>query len=101
MFPASRFQSEILPVRAGDLGVVVTDGVTEAIEQDGVPSSDLIVGALQQANGRLLPEIACDSVMRLADCGRGPAGVTGWHDDRTVVSFMLQRAVGAGGAVGM
>jgi serine phosphatase RsbU (regulator of sigma subunit) len=92
MFASSRFTSEVLSMHAGDLGVVVTDGVTEAIEQDDEESSVLIARALQQPDARPTPEAACDAVMQLAAGGRGPAGVADWHDDRTVVTFMVARS---------
>src|SRR5207237_1991890 len=40
MFAETSYQSETLPVEADDLGVIVTDGITEAIEQDGVSAVD-------------------------------------------------------------
>ncbi len=37
------------------------------------------------------PQAVCERVMRLAASGRGPVGVTGWSDDRTVVVVTLRR----------
>jgi hypothetical protein len=52
----------------------------------------LIVRALQEPAARPTPEAACDAVMQRAANGRGPTGVADWHDDRTVVTFMLSRS---------
>ena len=67
----------------GDRLVLVTDGVTEALG-DGEPSpTDRIIRA--RRHPAVSAQATCDAVMTLALGGHGPAGLTGWDDDRTVV----------------
>jgi phosphoserine phosphatase RsbU/P len=92
MFPCSCYSSATLPLDPRDVGIVVTDGVTEAIEREGVHADALISHAVERLSGPLTPDRVCDAVMQLAAAGAGPDGVEGWHDDRTVVAFMLEAA---------
>jgi sigma-B regulation protein RsbU (phosphoserine phosphatase) len=72
-----------VPFEPGDCLVLVTDGVTEALG-DGEPSStDRIVESVRHPV--VSAQATCDAVMSLALGGHGPAGLTGWDDDRTVV----------------
>jgi hypothetical protein len=70
--------------------VLVTDGVTEAIESDGRVEERLAwTVAHRKARG---PHSACDRVMLLAASGRGPVEAGDWPDDRTVVAVTLDAA---------
>ena len=74
-------------LRAGDLGVFVTDGVTEALET-GPTTMEQALRHLHDDSlaGRSL-RVMCDELLRATDGGGGPAGVDGWQDDRTVLVF--------------
>jgi sigma-B regulation protein RsbU (phosphoserine phosphatase) len=90
MFADTVYQSEVFPVEAGDVGVIVTDGITEAIEQDGVSSIDRLNATLSGISSPLTPERVCDALMALADRSVGPAGVSNWQDDKTVLAFLVE-----------
>jgi sigma-B regulation protein RsbU (phosphoserine phosphatase) len=90
LFPEATYRSQLLRLTAGDVVVLVTDGVTEAIEADGDVEEQLAeTVALSRKKGAVA---VCDSVMRLARSGRGPKGVGAWQDDRTVVAVTLDEA---------
>jgi serine phosphatase RsbU (regulator of sigma subunit) len=81
-----------MKIHPADLGIFVTDGVTEALENDGRPPLEQLEAVLGQLAPRITPEIACDEVMRLALSASGPADVDGWQDDCTVVAFVVDES---------
>jgi len=78
------YEQEHLTMHAGDLCLLVSDGVTESL--DGVSLEDGLDGSYGY---RATAASVCDSVIAKALAGRGPAGATGWDDDRTVVVMMV------------
>jgi sigma-B regulation protein RsbU (phosphoserine phosphatase) len=80
LLPNASFDQELLNVHAGDICLLVSDGVTEAL--DGVPLEDRLT-ATQVRSGSA--EELCESVMTQALRGLGPLGAADWDDDRTVV----------------
>jgi sigma-B regulation protein RsbU (phosphoserine phosphatase) len=94
MFAEAKYQSEVLRVEAGDLGVIVTDGITEAIEQAGVPTVDRLDAVLSAISSSVspsgVPQQVCEAIMALADHSAGPLGVSDWQDDKTVLAFMVE-----------
>ena len=86
LLPGTAFAPSEIGLEPGDVGVVVTDGVTDALEG----SSDTVTGVLDGGGGSMLtPASACDLLIEAAAAGPGPVGVSGWHDDSTVVAFEL------------
>jgi serine phosphatase RsbU (regulator of sigma subunit) len=81
-----------LPVEADDLGVIVTDGITEAIEQDGVSAVDRLSATVSGLSLPWSPKRVCDALMALADRSAGPSGVSNWQDDKTVLAFLVEGA---------
>jgi serine phosphatase RsbU (regulator of sigma subunit) len=79
------FHQELLSVHAGDICLLVSDGITEAL--DGVPLADRLSSA--NAGGQSAEEL-CQTVMAQALRGRGPSGDAGWDDDRTVVVLAVR-----------
>lgn len=82
ILPSLRFEDESVDLGPGDLGVVVTDGVTEALE--GVPTT---VAGVLDSTPATTPAAACDLLVRAAANAPGPPGVDGWYDDRTAFAF--------------
>ena len=80
LLSSARFDQELLSVQAGDICLLVSDGVTEAL--DGVPLEERLRTA--KVRGGSAVEV-CESVMTQAVHGRGPSGDADWDDDRTVV----------------
>jgi serine phosphatase RsbU (regulator of sigma subunit) len=87
LLPNARYEPASFDLAPGDFGVLVTDGVTEALE--GIPL------LLSQALGNWhLPQSAtleehCDSLLRTAASAPGPPGAGTWSDDRTVLAFRV------------
>jgi serine phosphatase RsbU (regulator of sigma subunit) len=90
LLPDAAYAAEDLSLGDGDALVLMSDGVTEAIEADGRVEERLAwTIAQRRARG---PQAICDRVMRLARSGHGPLGAGGWQDDRTVVTVTLDAA---------
>jgi sigma-B regulation protein RsbU (phosphoserine phosphatase) len=87
LIPGARFTGASFDLAPDDLGVLVTDGVTEALE--GIPlllSQTLGEGRLQQS--ATLQE-GCDYLLGMAARSPGPPGAGPWSDDRTVLVFRV------------
>jgi serine phosphatase RsbU (regulator of sigma subunit) len=92
LFPETIYEAEVVSVEPGDLGVIVSDGITEAIEEDGVPAADILSRAIADMPGPRTPERVCDALLELSRRGRGPVGVANWEDDKTVLAFLFDAA---------
>jgi len=79
----AEFDQEQLQLQVGDACLVVTDGVTEALEGDTPLERDL-EASWQRCGVKSAAEL-CRAVMARALSGHGPLGVQEWDDDRTVV----------------
>jgi sigma-B regulation protein RsbU (phosphoserine phosphatase) len=90
LLPAVEYDARTEALGGGQALVLMTDGVTEAIETDG-RVEERLAGTIARWKGRG-PEAVCERVMRLARSGRGPAGAGEWADDRTVVAVTLIEA---------
>lgn len=81
LLPGSVFEQETLQLHIGDACLLVTDGVTEALEGDAPLERDLEASRLRHGSAAQL----CQAVMARALKGHGPTGTEGWDDDRTIV----------------
>lgn len=90
MFAETVYESDTLIIEPGELGVIVTDGITEAVGLDGGSVLQRLVTALSRTGSPLTPERVCDGLMALAARGSGPSNVSDWDDDKTVVAFELE-----------
>ena len=79
------FDQELLNVRPGDICLLVSDGVTEAL--DGVPLEGRLRAAKLRGGSA---EELCESLMTQALRGQGPSGADEWDDDRTVVVMTVR-----------
>jgi sigma-B regulation protein RsbU (phosphoserine phosphatase) len=77
-----------LDLRPADFGVLVTDGVTEAIE--GIPLRIGDALAESRLAGTATPTEGCDYLLQIAASAPGPPGGGAWFDDRTVLAFRVQ-----------
>jgi sigma-B regulation protein RsbU (phosphoserine phosphatase) len=89
LFAETAYEAEVIPLEAGDLGVIVSDGVTEAIEEDGVPAVDLLNLNVCRVPEPRTPGRVCDALMEIALRSPGPRGVADWQDDKTVFAFQF------------
>ncbi|BCS35059.1 hypothetical protein TBR22_A42850 [Luteitalea sp. TBR-22] len=78
------FAQQRLAIAPDDLFVLVTDGVSEALEEPGRPWSAAILDVLGSDTAQPAAAV-CAAVATLAAHGSGPAEVEDWNDDRTVV----------------
>jgi phosphoserine phosphatase RsbU/P len=90
LLPDALYEAKELALVPGDTLVLVTDGITEALEAGG-RVEERIAWTVAQRRSRG-PQAVCERVMRLAASGRGPVGVAGWADDRTVVVVTVDEA---------
>ncbi|MCU1384716.1 MAG: proteincache protein [Acidobacteria bacterium] len=87
LFPETAYEREVLSLEPGDLGVIVSDGITEAMEEDDVTAADVLSRNVCRVPEPRTPERVCDALMQMAQDSAGPHGVTGWQDDKTVFAF--------------
>jgi serine/threonine protein phosphatase PrpC len=89
LLPGARYEAASLDLHSGDLGVLVTDGVTEALEG----SSTTVLELLQHRRRRLSDPNRVDDVCRflLNESSRapGPVGAGDWQDDATAFVFRV------------
>ena len=84
LLPHGRWEAHTLVARAYTLGLLVTDGVMEALETEGDPHD--IIDNLARRLAAGTPEAACSAVMqRVRRAGQSPLAPP---DDRTVVAFV-------------
>jgi len=85
LLAAAHYDDACVSLESGDLVVVVSDGITDALDAGGedIPR---VVGATVADAPALSPEAACAALLAAARVGRGPAGAPEWADDRTVIA---------------
>jgi serine phosphatase RsbU (regulator of sigma subunit) len=93
LFPHAEFDQERLQLHAGDACLLVTDGVTEALEGDAPLERSL--EASDECHGVRSAAALCQAVMARALSGRGPFGDLSWDDDRTVVVVKVCESLAA------
>jgi sigma-B regulation protein RsbU (phosphoserine phosphatase) len=98
LFPDTVYEAEVVPVEPGDLGVIVSDGITEAMEEDGVAAVDVLNRTICDIEEPRTPERVCNALMEIAQRKTGPLGVANWQDDKTVLAFLFD-GQGAPGAL--
>jgi sigma-B regulation protein RsbU (phosphoserine phosphatase) len=87
LLPGAGYDGASFDLAPGDAGVLVTDGVTEALE--GIPlllSQALDIGHRPPS---ATPREDCDYLLGLAADSPGPLGSEAWSDDRTALAFRV------------
>ena len=82
LLPVSEYQSDTVQLRSGDLIVLFTDGVSEAMNVDEEEWGEEKLLATLQLNDRRDPEALVEAVFQAADTF---AGAAPQHDDMTIV----------------
>jgi sigma-B regulation protein RsbU (phosphoserine phosphatase) len=90
MFPSSTYEWRTLDLRAGDVGILVTDGISEAVAQDGISFVEVLKKEIMQVPIPRSPEFLCEQIMRLAKSKAGLNGDPEWTDDQTVLTFVVE-----------
>jgi serine phosphatase RsbU (regulator of sigma subunit) len=87
LIPGAIYGEDVVDLGTGDRCVLVTDGVTEALDTGSEPSIAIVAST---ASGRFPSARAmCDAIMNRSTQGGGPSGVEAWSDDRTVVAISV------------
>ena len=86
MFDRAVYTSDTRTLNPGDLTILMTDGISEALGE----SETSIVTLAARAWPRGQPSAVCDAIMAYARSADGPSGVEDWTDDRTVVAFQWE-----------
>lgn len=89
LLPGAKYEATQVKLARGDIGVLVTDGITEALESGPLTLDDALGEARERYAATGAPREICESLLRAAAGGTGPAGVEGWQDDRTVFVFAV------------
>lgn len=87
MFPGVTYEEQRVDIAPGDVCLIVTDGVTEALSESVSPAIADIAGACNPGPGSA--QSVCQAIMAAALSGTGPAGVADWQDDRTAVVIAM------------
>jgi hypothetical protein len=82
------YEQESVGLAPGDLVVLVSDGVTEALDATGREGPGTLAREVSRADD-LAPRAICERLLRSARHGSGPGGIEGWADDRAVVVFSV------------
>lgn len=99
LFPETIYEAEVVSLEDGDLGVIVSDGITEAMEEDGVPAADVLGRRVSGVPEPRTPQRVCDALMEAAQRSPGPRGVANWQDDKTVFAFLFEGDRSPGAAI--
>src|SRR5258708_5841835 len=89
LFAETAYEAEVVSLASGDLGVLVTDGITEAIDEHGAAAADALNSTICRIPEPRTPERVCDALMDMAQHSPGPRGVADWQDDKTVLAFLF------------
>jgi serine phosphatase RsbU (regulator of sigma subunit) len=85
LLAALSYAETVVRLEPGDIGVLMTDGVTEALETGPMTLDQALRAARGALGTKASPPDVCDALLRAAARGLGPRGAEGWQDDRTVV----------------
>ena len=86
LVPAAQYEEQRVTLVPGDLVVLVSDGITDALDAGG-PGIPLALGDRLVNLDKRTPAAACAALLNAARDSTGPEGVPNWTDDRTVVAF--------------
>jgi serine phosphatase RsbU (regulator of sigma subunit) len=90
LLPETKYATASVALHPGDLGLLLTDGISEALESGPLTLGEALSAARQALIARSSPDEICDGLLRAAAGGGGPLGVEGWQDDRTVLAFAVE-----------
>jgi serine phosphatase RsbU (regulator of sigma subunit) len=90
LLPAATYATANVELRPGDIGVLVTDGMTEALEAGPMTLGQVLGASAERLAAGRSPGEICDDLLWVAAAGPGPVGVPDWQDDRTVFVFAVE-----------
>jgi len=89
LLPGSAYEPVGVRLCPGDLGLLITDGVTEAFDGDPATLHDAVAASRELLSSGVSPARICERLLRAAAAGPGPTGAPDWQDDRTVFVFAV------------
>jgi hypothetical protein len=89
LLAGARYEAASLDLRPGDLGVLTTDGVTEALEGTSTTVPDLLRHERRLWSGPGGAGDVCAFLLEAASNAPGPVGAGDWHDDATAFVFRV------------
>lgn len=92
LFPHPSYRCGEVVLCPGDVGVLVTDGVAEALETGPTTLGEALAATQREASLIGSPAELCGYLMRIAAGGTGPVGAPDWQDDCTVFVFAVDGA---------
>ncbi len=90
LLPGATYSVADLALSPNDIGVLVTDGITEALGTGPTTLSQTLGASLERLTAGSSPAQICDELLRVAAAAPGPAEVPNWCDDRTVFVFAVE-----------
>jgi len=90
LLPGATYATANVELSPGDIGVLVTDGITEALEAGPMTLSRILGASGERLSARSSPAEICDDLLRAAAEGPGPTGALNVQDDRTVFVFAVE-----------
>ena len=92
LFPDQKYRTASLAVPEGAVSILVTDGITEALEILGTANGHSVAAIVAEMSPSLAPSRICDALIQHT---ASALGIGDWKDDRTVVAFALDSSAGA------
>ena len=89
MFAAQAYESESIPLTSSTTAVFVTDGITEAFDEQKRSAATVIPEIVCSLPRSRTADTICDALMASTAPANLPQG-TDWQDDRTVVVFVME-----------
>jgi serine phosphatase RsbU (regulator of sigma subunit) len=89
LLPDATYEASSEDLRPGDLGVFVTDGVTEALEGRPTNVRDLLRTSTNFLHRQGTVDEACEFLLKAAAAAPGPVGAGDWQDDATALVFRV------------
>jgi len=93
LLPGATYTTATVELRPGDAGVLMTDGITEALPITPAAWAETVSGFARDGTAPRSAAALCAALMDAAARGPGPEGVDGWQDDRTVFVFTVEAGV--------
>jgi phosphoserine phosphatase RsbU/P len=90
MFASSTYEWRTLKLQPGDVGILVTDGISEAVAQDGIPFVEVLRKEVIETPTPRSPESLCERIMLLANNKASSGGDAERTDDQTVLAFVVE-----------
>jgi sigma-B regulation protein RsbU (phosphoserine phosphatase) len=89
MFSNSDYQKCTLSFQPGTVGILFTDGISEALPIDADSLPKFLRKVILRKSPDQDPQRICESILKLVKKGSGPTGENDWRDDQTVLAFLV------------